>query len=171
MADYSTHAHASEHSQHRLWRRSAPAYGGIVLWTALPAVSLLWSSEHVAVVPLPGVDVNILQRTATYTARLFCGDRNTLTVRMHDVSFRMPVQVTDLVKIRGRVSFVRNTNLQVLIEVWVIKPDGQEVLSHDGTISCLGDLHSSLPSACCSSALPLCCYDSLSPQLCKNHSS
>ena len=86
--------------------------------------------------------LQLMERTATYTARLFCGDRNTLTVRMHDVSFRMPVQVTDLVKIRGRVSFVRNTNLQVLIEVWVIKPDGQEVLSHDGhfTVGCFDEV-------------------------------
>ena len=78
-----------------------------------------------------------MDRVATYTARLFTGNQNMVTLAMNRIFFGQPIFATDLVEMTAQVTYVRRVTLEVEIEVRLHKPDGSVLPSHSGYFTVL----------------------------------
>ena len=81
--------------------------------------------------------LNWMDRVATYTARHFTRNPHVVTIAMNRIFFRQPIFPTDLVRMVSRVVYVRRYTMEVEINVYIERDDGQEVASHSGYFTVL----------------------------------
>jgi acyl-CoA hydrolase len=71
-----------------------------------------------------------MEKHAVYCGRRFACNTEVFTLAMHSVQFHEPIFYTDAVSLRTRVVNVRNTTLEVDVEVFVDRADGRHLTSN-----------------------------------------
>eukprot|EP00741_Cyanophora_paradoxa_P003306 tig00000692_g3213.t1 len=76
-----------------------------------------------------------MERVASYCARHFTRNLNMYTIAMHRVTFKKPLDATDLAEAKARVVFVSHDTVEVEITVDRITLTGERGYSHSGYFS------------------------------------
>lgn len=71
-----------------------------------------------------------MEKHAVYLGRRFACNFEVHTLAMHSVQFHEPIFYTDAVSLRARVVNVRNTTMEVDVEVFVDRADGRHLTSN-----------------------------------------